>query len=298
DQADFLALFPLKGRGRARLIGTVRGEPAAQPENMKFDDVSDRAIHSLKLKVETVNWFSTYRVHHRVSQHFRKGNAFLLGDAAHIHSPVGGQGMNTGIGDAINLAWKLKWVLAGRAPDALLSSYEPERIAFAQKLVATTDRAFNFVSADGPLAEIIRTKIFPVIFPAAAHLQAFREFLFRTVSQILINYRGDAFSEGKAGGVAGGDRLPWIKGSENYASLSQMIWQVHIYGEAKNGIGHWCEENKVPLTIFRWHPLYGSHGLKQDAVYLMRPDSYVALADAAARPETLENYFASRRLTP
>ena len=147
DEADFLALFPLKGQGRARLIGTVRDERAEHAESLKFEDVSNRAIQNLKVKVDKVNWFSTYRVHHRVADHFRKGRAFLLGDAAHIHSPAGGQGMNTGIGDAINLAWKLCWVLSGRAPDALLDSYEQERIAFARKLFATTDRGFSFVSA-------------------------------------------------------------------------------------------------------------------------------------------------------
>ena len=112
DEADFLAIFPLAPEIRVRLIGSVRDERADHPETLKFEDVSDRAINNLKVKVEKVNWFSTYRVHHRVSDHFRKGRAFLLGDAAHIHSPVGGQGMNTGIGDAINLAWKLAAVLA------------------------------------------------------------------------------------------------------------------------------------------------------------------------------------------
>ena len=97
-----------------------------------------------------MNWFSTYHVHDRVTDHFRGGRAFLLGDAAHIHSPVGGQGMNTGIGDAINLAWKLAAVAGGRAPDSLLDTYEAERIGFARRLVATTDRAFSFVTAEGP----------------------------------------------------------------------------------------------------------------------------------------------------
>src|SRR5665213_1194484 len=111
DEADFLGVFPLAGEGRARLIGTVRDERADHPETLAFNDVSDRAITHLKVDVKKVNWFSTYHVHHRVTDHFRKGRAFLLGDAAHIHSPVGGQGMNTGIGDAINLAWKLATVL-------------------------------------------------------------------------------------------------------------------------------------------------------------------------------------------
>ena len=130
DEADFLAVFPLAGKGRARLIGTVRDERADHANTLKFEDVSDRAITNLKVNVQKVNWFSTYHVHHRVTEHFRKGRAFLLGDAAHIHSPAGGQGMNTGIGDAINLAWKLATVLAGHAPDKLLDSYEAERIGF------------------------------------------------------------------------------------------------------------------------------------------------------------------------
>src|SRR5262245_7678770 len=128
DEADFLAVFPLAGQGRARLLGTGRADVADRADTLKFEDVSGRAIQHLKVDVRKVNWFSTYHVHHRVAEHFRKGRAFLVGDAAHIHSPAGGQGMNTGIGDAINLAWKLAWVLAGNAPDKLLDSYEEERI--------------------------------------------------------------------------------------------------------------------------------------------------------------------------
>src|SRR5262249_8386009 len=158
------------------------------------------------------------RVHHRVTEHFRKGRAFLCGDAAHIHSPAGGQGMNTGIGDAINLAWKIKTVLAGRAPDALLDSYETERIAFARRLVKTTDRVFTIATAQGKIANIVRTRIVPTLFPALARFGAVREFLFRTVSQVTINYRQSALSEGKAGSVHGGDRLPWVAadGVDNY----------------------------------------------------------------------------------
>ena len=148
DEADFLAVFPLAGQGRARLIGTVRDKRADHADTLAFADVSDRAINHLKVRIAKVNWFSTYHVHHRVTEHFRKGRAFLLGDAAHIHSPAGGQGMNTGIGDAINLSWKLATVLAARAPDSLLDSYEAERIGFARRLVATTDRVFSFVTAE------------------------------------------------------------------------------------------------------------------------------------------------------
>ena len=234
EEADFLAVFPLAGQGRVRLIGTVRDERADRADTLTFDDVSRRIIENLKVKVKTVNWFSTYHVHHRVTQHFRKGRAFLCGDAAHVHSPAGGQGMNTGIGDAINLAWKLKEALVGHAPDALLDSYEQERIAFARRLVHTTDRIFMLATAEGKLAEVIRTRVVPVVFPALARFQLFREFMFRTVSQVMINYRNCALSEGRAGDVRGGDRLPWVRvdGLDNYDSLKAMAWQVHVYGSA------------------------------------------------------------------
>src|ERR1700756_2662086 len=175
DEADFLAVFPLAGEGRARLIGTVRDERADHAERLKFEDVSSRAIEHLKVQVKKVNWFSTYHVHHRVAEHFRKGRAFLLGDAAHIHSPAGGQGMNTGIGDAINLAWKLAAVLAGRAPDGLLDSFDAERRAFARRLVASTDRAFTLATAEGRVADLLRTRIVPAVAPRLLSFEPLRE---------------------------------------------------------------------------------------------------------------------------
>src|SRR5262249_23709608 len=152
-------------------------------------DVQGRALRSLDLRVERVHWFSTYHVHHRVAAHFRGGRVFLAGDAAHIHSPAGGQGMNTGIGDAVNLAWKLAAVLNGTAGWALLDTYESERIAFARRLVASTDRVFTFVTAPGRIAGLVRTRMAPLVLPPLVRLSVVRELLFRTVSQIMINYR-------------------------------------------------------------------------------------------------------------
>src|SRR6202035_4052813 len=228
DEADFLGVFPLAGQGNARLIGTVRDARADRADTLTFDDVSDRAITHLKVEVKKVNWFSTYHVHHRVTAHFRKGRAFLLGDAAHIHSPAGGQGMNTGNGDAINLAWKLAAVIAGRAPDALLNSYETERIGFSPRLVATTDRVFSVATAEGRIADMLRTRVAPIVFPLAVHFEAVREFMFRTVSQIMLNYRKSPLSRGAAGDVHAGDRLPWVAadGTDNFAPLASMDWQV------------------------------------------------------------------------
>jgi 2-polyprenyl-6-methoxyphenol hydroxylase-like FAD-dependent oxidoreductase len=300
DEADFLGVFPMSGEGRARLIGTVRDERADDPETLKFEDVSSRAIEHLKVEVKRVNWFSTYRVHHRVTDRFRKGRAFLLGDAAHIHSPVGGQGMNTGLGDAINLAWKLAHVIAGRAPDALLDSYEPERIAFARRLVATTDRAFSIVSADGPIADVLRTRVAPFLISRAVAVDAVREYLFRTVGQITLNYRRGPLSAGTAGQVHGGDRLPWARwdDADNFQALAAMDWQLHVYGSASGELCDWCGSRGLSLSVFPWRSEHEEAGLARNAAYLLRPDTYVALADPSASVVALDRYFAERKLRP
>jgi 2-polyprenyl-6-methoxyphenol hydroxylase-like FAD-dependent oxidoreductase len=304
DRTDFLAVFPLKGKGRARLIGTVREEAEQQHENLSWNDVSKRVIGWIRIDVERVNWFSTYHVHHRVADHFRKGRAFLLGDAAHIHSPVGGQGMNTGIGDAVNLAWKLAAVLRGRADGSLLDTYEPERIAFARRLVATTDQAFTGVTSSGALARLIRLHLVPLFIPLFFTLKTMRRFLFRMVSQTAVNYRGSSLSEGTTGTVRGGDRLPWVKTkvngveSDNFAPLSALDWQVHVYGDAAPEIRTACDGRKLPLHVFPWHPEMSGAGLLHNAIYLVRPDGYVALADPIGSATALASYLNERKLTP
>jgi len=288
DTTDFLAVFPLKGDGRVRLVGTVREEAEHQRENLSWNDVSRRVMEWMHIHVDRVNWFSTYHVHHRVADRFRKGRAFLLGDAAHIHSPVGGQGMNTGIGDAVNLAWKLAAVLHGRATATLLDSYEPERIAFARRLVATTDRAFTSATSPGPIARRVRLDVVPLLFPRLVELTAVRRLMFRTISQTAVNYRESSLSEGQAGAVHGGDRLPWV--GDNFAPLTSLDWQIHVYGDA-------APRGKLPLHVFSWRPEMGRAGLRRNAVYLVRPDGYVALADPEGSATAVASYLNARKLT-
>jgi hypothetical protein len=221
----------------------------------------------------------------------------LLGDAAHIHSPVGGQGMNTGIGDAVNLAWKIAAVLKDSAPETLLDTYEPERIPFAQRLVATTDRGFTIVTSRGGFARVVRTRIVPLLVPVVSRLAAFRRLLFRTVSQTLVNYRDSSLSVGTAGRVNGGDRLPWVdlgSGGDNFAPLTSLKWQVHVYGERGSGTREACAELRLSLHVFGWRESMQQAGLQKDALYLVRPDGYVALADPRADPGGLRQYFAER----
>ncbi len=304
DDADFLAVFPMKGAGRVRFVGAVRPE-ASVKESLTWADVGQSAMTRLKITVGQVNWFSTYRVHHRVANHFQRGQVFLLGDAAHVHSPVGGQGMNTGIGDAMNLAWKLAAFIHGQADIRILTTYEPERIAFARQLVQTTDRAFTFVTNDGRLARWVRLRLVPRILPPFFLLTATRRLMFRTVSQIGIRYRTSRLSAGQAGRVHGGDRLPWVPpendgqpAASNFAPLSSLAWQVHVYGDATPGLAAACDARGLPLHAFSWRPAMRTAGLQRGAAYLVRPDGYVALADSAANPATLHHFLDDRGLHP
>jgi 2-polyprenyl-6-methoxyphenol hydroxylase-like FAD-dependent oxidoreductase len=305
DEADFLAVFPMKGDGRARLVGWVRQASETQHDSLEWKDVSRSVIERLGIDVKRVNWFSTYHVHHGVAVHFRAGRTFLLGDAAHIHSPVGGQGMNTGIGDAVNLAWKLAAVLQGRADYQLLDTFEPERIAFAKRLVATTDRIFQLVTSEGRLARFVRLHVVPRVLPALSRLNATRRFMFRTASQTAIDYRHSKLSAGVAGKIRGGDRLPWIKldpssvaRPDNFAPLVSLDWQLHVYGDVAPAISKVCTTTGLPLHSFPWQEAMRFAGFVRNAVYLIRPDGYVGFADRDANATNLQQYLNDRKLRP
>ena len=302
DEADLLAVFPLKGQGHARYIGTVRAEAEAQGAQRTFADVSDRAMRKMKLETSEVRWFSTYHVHHRVADAFQGGRAFLLGDAAHIHSPAGGQGMNTGIGDAINLSWKLASVIRGTAPEVLLESYEQERIAFARRLVATTDRGFTFASSRGRFAAFVRMRIFPLIAPTLTTFGPLRRFMFRTISQLIVQYRRSTLSAGADGEVRGGDRLPWVPSAsgtgDNFAPLRSFDWQVHVYGTPSADVRSACESLGLPLHAFGWSAEARHKGMQEGSAYLVRPDGYLAGVFGSARASELSEYFRTRGIQP
>ena len=298
DRSDFVALFPLKEEGRVRLVGTVSDQALTQRSRLAWEDVNTQVLQWMPIRVSSVNWFSTYHVHHRVADHFRDGRAFLLGDAAHVHSPVGGQGMNTGIGDAINLAWKLAWVLQGRADEWLLGSYEAERIAFARRLVETTDQAFTAVTSSKPFARLLRLEVVPAVLPWIFSFKPMARLLYRTVSQTNVNYRGSPLSEGRAGPVHGGDRLPWVKLGEesNFAPLTAIDWQVHVYGEAADELEQTCSDRALPLHIFRWQTGMEQAGLRRNAVYLVRPDGYIGFVESRSTVGSVASYLEARRI--
>jgi hypothetical protein len=126
-------------------------------------------------------------------------------------------------------------------------------------------------------------------------VEAVREFAFRTVSQITLNYRGSPLSAGKVGDVHGGDRLPWTQADEASAAIA-MDWQVRSYGGVSDALVRWCDARGLALRQIDWTPEHAAAGLRQGAFYLLRPDTYVALADDSGDPAVLERYFAARNL--
>ncbi len=212
----FHLFFPMRGTDHWRVVGIV--PPALRErDDLTFDAVvpSIRNEAGSGLSFRECSWFSTYRIHHRRAERFRERRCFLLGDAAHIHSPVGAQGMNTGLQDAYNLAWKLALVVSGRAGAALLDSYEDERIPVAQRLLSTTDRAFSLIVSDSWLAGLFRTRVLANILAFAMGFERVQALAFRTISQIGIRYPDSPLSETLAGvpeaAPRAGDRFPWLR---------------------------------------------------------------------------------------
>ncbi|TGD93274.1 FAD-dependent oxidoreductase [Methylobacterium nonmethylotrophicum] len=293
----FGLMLPVRLSGMQRLIGLVP-DALTTRAGLTFEDLRPSVEPLMGIRVEAVNWFSTYHVHHRVAERFRAGRCFLAGDAGHIHSPAGGQGMNTGIGDAVNLAWKLAEVLAGRADPALLDTYERERIGFARSLVATTDRAFRAVTGPGLGSQVLRTWLLPHLMPALWGFSAARQFLFDTVSQTRIAYHDSPLSAGRAGSVQGGDRLPYVAEPDNFAALASLAWQVHVYGTPRPDFAAAAERAGLALHAYPWTEGARQAGLVQNGGYLVRPDGYVGLALPGQEAEELAAYCGRWHLRP
>jgi 2-polyprenyl-6-methoxyphenol hydroxylase-like FAD-dependent oxidoreductase len=200
-----VALFPLP-HDRWRLIVTnAPPEWQAEPKIEQCQTLLDqRGLANLRLA--DPRWTAVFRIHRRIASRFRQDHAFLLGDAGHIHSPVGGQGMNIGIQDAFNLAWKLALVGGGASP-ALLDSYEAERRPIDEAVLRQTDRATRMVALHGPVTRFIRDHLIAL----AAQIPAVVEKLGEGISGIAVNYRHSPIVAEHALGAAGphaGDRAP------------------------------------------------------------------------------------------
>ncbi|ANU21433.1 monooxygenase [Planococcus plakortidis] len=294
DEDGFILYMSVRNAYTKRILGIVP-EEFYERSDVTYEEINDYVVNKIRVNAAKVNWFSTYRVHNRVSERFQKGRIFILGDAGHLHSPTGGQGMNTGIGDAINLGWKLAAVVQEKADPKILSTYEQERIAFARRLIATTDKAFQTIVNQKLPGTLLREYAVPYVLPSVFKFPFASKNAFRILSQIHINYRSSLLSKGKAGKIFAGMRLPWIEtaNSDNFAPLRSIDWQIHVYGKATPELIGFARSQSMELHEFPWEANMKDAGFKQDALYLIRPDGHVALATDGQWLRVLNMYLES-----
>ncbi|KAK7943115.1 6-methylpretetramide 4-monooxygenase [Apiospora aurea] len=207
-----MLVFPLGG-DVVRLVASRPGEPATdQPVLRDFQDWLEYMVPGGKAgELFDPIWLSRFKLHHRVATNYRDGRLLLAGDAAHIHSPAGGQGMNTGIQDSVNLGWKLARVLRDEQPDAFLDSYNEERRPIGLRILATSDWLFGLAASQSWLWLFFRNLLIPWVLPYLLGEETRRTNAFYFVSQLGIRYRRSSIvgtAEGFSGPVLGGDRAP------------------------------------------------------------------------------------------
>jgi 2-polyprenyl-6-methoxyphenol hydroxylase-like FAD-dependent oxidoreductase len=275
-----LALFPMPGAKRFRLVGMLPSD-LAQQEHVTFEDMQPRLREMVgqRMRFNDASWFSTYNVHHRVATQFKKGNCFLLGDAAHVHSPVGGQGMNTGLQDAYNLAWKLALVLHGQANEHLLETYHDERYPNAMSLINTTDRAFNVLVSRHPFARFAIDWLLPRIAPQALKIKRMQKRFFLSFSQTGLNYRHRKLSVGQLEGlVKAGDRFPWFIDNDQdvFQKMTGTRFTLFALGKSHVQQLEGLRSSLLEPIVISNRDSYKPTGLS-DGLYLVRPDGYIGL---------------------
>ncbi|MGH9867248.1 MAG: FAD-dependent monooxygenase [Candidatus Polarisedimenticolia bacterium] len=306
-RTGFHLFFPMRGKDHWRIVG-ILPPGLREKDDVGFDDVipSLRDEAGAGLSFKACSWFSTYRIHHRSASRFRDRRCFLLGDAAHIHSPVGAQGMNTGLQDACNLGWKLALVVLARAGPSLLDTYEQERVPIARRLLNTTDRAFRIIVSDSRPAGLLRTKVLARIVGFALRLQAIQGFAFRVVSQTGIRYPASPLSKSLDGlprdAPRGGDRFPWLRlqlrtngpVEDLFQAFDDTRFNMIVVGQpsppdAQWGLGDLLRVHVIPPGAVNDAALART-GIPIPSFYLVRPDGYVGLCGLRPDPAVVSRY--------
>jgi 2-polyprenyl-6-methoxyphenol hydroxylase-like FAD-dependent oxidoreductase len=305
----FMAIFPMKD-GVFRIICSRPNQVNVdtEPTIEDFEEVF-RTLAPGKAELLDPVWIARFRLHHRNVEKYRVGRMFLAGDAAHIHSPAGGQGMNTGIHDAINLGWKLASVIRGEGNNELLDSYTIERHRVGENLLKGTDRLFEMMATTHPIYLYLRNTFVPWILPWVMGSRGLRANRFRFISQLGIRYRHSPVV-GQAstykGPLRGGDRTPdgALMGAEVETSVIGLLMgpTYHLLlfsgtgSEALNGEGlhkiatDFLNENKgvkvheicagaSPSTasvVDKDGDVHKLYSFQEPSYVLVRPDGYIA----------------------
>lgn len=326
SKMGLIGLFPMiqshvneqPGCHRYRVLGVL---PAADKDKaVTFEEIQKNFAERIAMPGEIFDaaWISTYHAHHRCAKAFREGRCFIMGDAAHIHSPVGGQGMNTGLQDAYNLVWKLALVIQGKAKDALLDTFNTERMAVAEKLVQSTDKVFSMVASESRFMKNFRLHILPWILhlmnPIVNHVKFIAEKIFSIISQIGIQYPGSALSQQASygsfsrGAPVPGDRVPFVLYQENgqQKNIQNLLQGVGFHcvifckknNDTKKSLLSYLQQKEIiQVHDVAYHAgtklLYRAFGIHESGYYLVRPDMYIACRSTSLESTFLETYVST-----
>jgi hypothetical protein len=299
--------------------GASAGEPAHTAPSLDELQATADAFTGGRLRLRDPVWLSYFRLHHRQATRYRTGRVFLAGDAAHVHSPAGAQGMNTGIQDAQNLGWKLALVAGGIAHPALLDTYETERQPIGRFVLRFTDRATSIATSTNRILRLLRTQIAPRVAPLLLRFSRGKAYAFRTLAQLRINYRNSpAVQEGEPAllrGPKAGDRLPDARVVRDgqpvqlHEALAAPSFHLLLCGPANR----WPAEQLAALQE-RYGALVAVHRLTREAAprslhdadgqafarlgvdpkaqYLVRPDGHIGYRSAGSDLSGAERYLA------
>jgi len=298
DKNGTCAFIPLRHRGRYRFIATVSknfNKPTL--ESIK-KIVQSKNIQGIKLSNPI--WITPFKIHHRIIPSLRKGNIFLLGDAAHIHSPLGGQGMNIGMQETGNLAWKLKLVLDRSVSENLLDTFNEERYPIIKTIIRTTDISTKIFFSKNVLLEKLKKIAFSIIDSS----KMLKKKINKMLSGVIINYTSSSIvSENwkTKGGISAGERalptsLPLKKSHfQLFDLLKSEKHTLLIFTPNSNTIKKFTKHFSKLSTIYNItkisKELTKKYGILKEGIYIIRPDGYVGFRSDFIDEKGCEHYF-------
>ncbi len=308
---------------RARIIAQFAEESPEQSAEPSLETLQSylRERCPGTITASDPTWISRFRIARRKVRRFRVERVFLAGDAAHVHSPAGGQGMNTGIQDAFNLVWKMKLVTRKNAPESLLDSYTAEREPVARSVLALTDYLTRMATSRNPLVQSARTMLVPLF----SEVEQVGERIIEAMSGIRVNYRRSPIIIPDHGGaLRAGDRAPDAEIQDPAAGKPLRLFD--LFGSGKHvllvfaGTGSrpalspmpallslrqrfaslvdgieivCCAANPRPdfLVVGDTGMAHAVYGVEVPTIFVIRPDGYIALRTSSEDLYSLEKYF-------
>ncbi|KUH85513.1 MULTISPECIES: FAD-dependent oxidoreductase [unclassified Mycobacterium] len=280
NRGRFVAYFPMLG-GWHR-IAVAQPPDAASSELPVSHEELQAAVDICAppgARIAEIRQAGRFRINQRRAETHARGRVFLVGDAAHIHSVVGAQGMNTGIADSFNLGWKLAAVVRGAARPELLETYAAERAPVADRLVRGTRRITRMTLLRNPVSTAVRRRVAPVVLGR----DAVQRKLTRAISQIDVSYH-DATGAGPRGRVAVGDRAPDVEVAQRRGGRTRLFDLLHRDRHTLFGLGSAASDltktisgfadliHSVPIDDLAVAACFGLDG---GGLVLIRPDGYV-----------------------